>query len=63
MQENKSRLTAIQGKVLALYNHYKDKEKDPKVLEGWQELIDMLEHEGKLRHKILDELSRVIGRI
>jgi len=63
MQENKSRLTAIQGKVLALYNHYEGKEKDPKILKGWQELIDMLEHEGKLRHKILDELSSVIEKI
>ena len=53
-RENKSKLSAIQGKVLAL---------NPEVLEAWQELIDMLENEGKLRHEILDELSRVIGKI
>jgi len=63
MERKKSKLSAIQGKALALYNHYESKEENPEVLEAWQELIDMLENEGKLRHEILDELSRVIGKI
>ena len=61
--EDKSRLTAIQSKIFALHNHYKDIENDQKVVEAWDELLKLIENETKIRQNALNELHDIISKM
>src|SRR5690625_805821 len=61
--EDKSRLTAIQSKIFALHNHYKDIENDQKVVEAWDELLKLIENETKIRQNSLNELHDIISKM